>query len=96
CRDDAPALAALRRGTSGSAGEPVRHLLERACGADTAVTATVLDDGTTQVQGPDDLATAAALERLCVLAVVHGWRVVDDERNLGRCRIVLRADKTTP
>jgi coenzyme F420-0:L-glutamate ligase/coenzyme F420-1:gamma-L-glutamate ligase len=96
CRDDAPAVAALLRSASDVAGEPVQPLVERACGPGAAVKVTALDDGSTQVQGSDDLATAAALERVCALAVAHGWRVVADERNLGRCRIVLRADKTTP
>jgi coenzyme F420-0:L-glutamate ligase / coenzyme F420-1:gamma-L-glutamate ligase len=96
CRDDEPALAALRRSAPPAAGDPARHLIERADGPGTALRTTPLDDGSTEVHGPDDLPTAAALERVCALAAVHRWQVVADERNLGRCRIVLRADKTTP
>jgi len=49
-----------------------------------------------EVHGEDDLATAASLERMCALAVVHGWRTTTDERNLGRCRIVLRRGNDGP
>jgi len=49
-----------------------------------------------EVRGDDDLATAASLERMCALAVVRGWRATADERNLGRCRIVLRRGKDGP
>lgn len=97
CRDDPQAVAALT--VSGAAGEPapLADLLARAGGATPVpLRTTPLDEGGTEVCGADDVATAAVLERLCALAVVHGWRLVADERNLGRCRIVVRSGRAGP
>jgi coenzyme F420-0:L-glutamate ligase / coenzyme F420-1:gamma-L-glutamate ligase len=93
CREDARSRAAL----VGASGAEATHatlddLVARAFGA-AAGTSTVrpLTDRDTEVCAADDAAGAVALERLCALAVVHGWDVVGDDRNLGRSRIVLRS-----
>jgi coenzyme F420-0:L-glutamate ligase / coenzyme F420-1:gamma-L-glutamate ligase len=99
CRDDPPALAALAALAGacrdGPGPAPVEDLVARASGA-APLTVHALGDGGTEVRGRDDVATAAALERVCALAAVHGWRVLADERNLGVCRIVLRCGADTP
>jgi coenzyme F420-0:L-glutamate ligase / coenzyme F420-1:gamma-L-glutamate ligase len=94
CRDDPQALSAL--GALGSGARTVEDLVMRAgAGAATLAVRELGSDGA-EVRGPDDVATAAALERVCALAAVHGWRVLADDRNLGVCRIVLRCGAGTP
>jgi coenzyme F420-0:L-glutamate ligase / coenzyme F420-1:gamma-L-glutamate ligase len=104
-RDDPQDMAALA--ALGSAGEPadVDDLVARAAGQ----VATRLDvrplhgddagagsPREVEVAGAYDVAVSGALERVCALAVVHGWHVVADDRNLGRCRIVLRCGTANP
>jgi coenzyme F420-0:L-glutamate ligase / coenzyme F420-1:gamma-L-glutamate ligase len=99
-RSDATALGALRRDAS-----PIEELVELASlspgeppdGHQAARLRTEpLDDGSVAVVGPDDLVTSAAMERLLVAATTSCWVPVRDERNRGRCRIVLRRDDVDP
>ncbi len=96
CRDDAAALTVLARSAPGAGGRSLEDLVDHAGAPGARLSARTLADGATEVGGADDLLTAAALERLCVLAVAHGWHVVADDRNLGRCRIVVRSGVGTP
>jgi coenzyme F420-0:L-glutamate ligase / coenzyme F420-1:gamma-L-glutamate ligase len=97
CRDDPQGLAALAALTG---PVPVEDLVARAAGpaghAGEAVGVRALGAGGTEVRGPDDLATAGLLERVCALAAMHGWRVLTDDRNLGVCRIVLGSGSGAP
>jgi hypothetical protein len=104
CRDDPQAMDALGGDRGHHAGPAdltrLADLAQRSgspgptrpAGTDAAGRLQVRAVGAEEVEvhGDDDLATAASLERMCALAVVHGWRTTTDERNLGRCRIVLR------
>lgn len=94
CRDDPQALAALAAATQAA---PLEGLVARACGrAPATLKVRALRRGEGEVRGPDDVATSAALERVGALAAVHGWRVVADDRALGRCRMVLRSLRADP
>jgi coenzyme F420-0:L-glutamate ligase/coenzyme F420-1:gamma-L-glutamate ligase len=100
CRDDPQAVAVLTGAAPTEAGdgvETVRGLLTRVAGVGpSGLEVTALEGGVTEVRGPDDLVTAAVLERLCALAVLSGWQVVADERNSGHCRIVVRTGPGGP
>ncbi|MGH3318443.1 MAG: coenzyme F420-0:L-glutamate ligase [Nocardioidaceae bacterium] len=106
-RDDPQDLAALAALASSAEPVDVGDLVARAAGE----VATRLDvralEGDeedagggahreVEVAGAYDVAVSGALERVCALAVVHGWQVVSDDRNLGRCRIVLRCGTANP
>ena len=103
-RDDPQDLTALA--ALASSAEPVdaADLVALAAGqVATHLDIRALDDGAgagplreVEVAGPDDVVVSGALERVCALAVVHGWQVVGDDRNLGRCRIVLRCGQANP
>lgn len=95
-RRDGPDLEALVRSGADAARRPLHDLLELTGNGAGDLVVQDLEEGLAEVSGPDDLPTAAALERLCVLAVAHGRRVVADERNLGRCRIVVRSGPGGP
>jgi len=99
CRDDPQATAALASSAVHLTGSAVlaqlTELAERALPSG-RLQVSAVGDGEAEVRGENDLATAAALERMCALAAVHGWRAVADDRNLGRCRIVLRRGKRDP
>jgi coenzyme F420-0:L-glutamate ligase/coenzyme F420-1:gamma-L-glutamate ligase len=110
CRDDAQATAALGGNSARhSAHADLALLAELARRSGSArppggdrprdagrLRVRALGDEEAEVEGHDDLATAASLERMCALAVVHGWWTTADERNLGRCRIVLRRGNGGP
>jgi hypothetical protein len=89
CRDDPSALAALRREQTA-----LGDLLRRATAGRIVLRTREVAAGW-EVSGPDDLVTAAALERAVILATTTQWRVVEDGRNHGRCRIVLRSGEAT-
>jgi coenzyme F420-0:L-glutamate ligase / coenzyme F420-1:gamma-L-glutamate ligase len=98
-RDDPQDLAALAALASSAGPVEVDDLVARAAGQ----VATRLDvralhgsPRDVEVAGAYDVAISGALERVCALAVVHGWQVVGDDRNLGRCRIVLRCGTANP
>jgi coenzyme F420-0:L-glutamate ligase / coenzyme F420-1:gamma-L-glutamate ligase len=98
-REDPQDLAALAALASSAEPVDVDDLVARAAGQ----VATRLDVRDLQrsprdveVAGAYDVAISGALERVCALAVVHGWQVVADDRNLGRCRIVLRCGTANP
>lgn len=98
-REDPQDLAALAALASSAEPVDVDDLVARAAGQ----VATRLDVRALQgsprdveVAGAYDVAISGALERVCALAVVHGWQVVADDRNLGRCRIVLRCGTANP
>jgi coenzyme F420-0:L-glutamate ligase / coenzyme F420-1:gamma-L-glutamate ligase len=109
-RDDPQDLAALAALASSAAPVDVTDLVARAAGeVESRLDVRALrdddDDGDdagsgahreVEVSGAFDVAVSAALERICALAVVHGWQVVTDDRNLGLCRIVLRCGTPNP
>ncbi|HET7327394.1 MAG TPA: coenzyme F420-0:L-glutamate ligase [Nocardioidaceae bacterium] len=92
-RHDPAALGALRR--DATTVEDLLALATRS-GVPVSLHTHVLADGTVEVSGADDLLTAAALERLLVAATTTQWRLVGDERNNGRCRIVVRQEGAGP
>jgi hypothetical protein len=96
CRDDPQALAALAGASPQVAQAGVEAVLARLGRPDEKGLRARALGRDTEVSGPDDLVTAALLERLCALAVVSGWRVVADDRNSGRCRIVVRTGPGGP
>ncbi len=111
CRDDPRAVAALAGGaakvTSPTDLAVLADLAQRSGRPKVAgsphsredagpLEVRALGDDEAEVAGEDDLATAASLERMCALATAHGWRTVHDDRNLGRCRIVLRRGTRDP
>lgn len=95
-RDDTGTLSVLRRSSTGGVPEPVRRLVDLASADPTLLDVCEAGDETVEVSGAPDVATAAALERVCSLSVVHGWAVAEDDRNLGVCRIVLRSGDPGP
>lgn len=95
-RSDAAALSVLRRDQV-----EIDDLVATASVSPAEATPVRLDvqplrDGTVAVSGADGLATSAALERLLVAATTTQWVPVRDDRNLGRCRIVLRTENLGP
>jgi coenzyme F420-0:L-glutamate ligase / coenzyme F420-1:gamma-L-glutamate ligase len=98
-RDDPQDLAALAALASSAEPVDVDDLVARAAGqVATRIDVRALHGSPRDVEvaGAYDVAISGALERVCALAVVHGWQVVADDRNLGRCRIVLRCGTANP
>jgi coenzyme F420-0:L-glutamate ligase / coenzyme F420-1:gamma-L-glutamate ligase len=96
CRSDPRALEALVRSGTDAVDRPLQDLVELVGAGSGELVLRPLEDGLVEVSGEDDLVTAATLERLCALAVAHGRLVVSDDRNLGRCRIVVRSVPGSP
>ena len=92
-RDDAVALGALRHDAVGIADLVA---LATHTGVPARLETRMLADESVEVSGADDLVTAAALERLLVAATTTQWRLVSDERNNGRCRIVVGPEGAGP
>jgi len=92
-RTDAGALGALRRERT-EIGELVA--LATSSRAPARLDVEHRADGSIEISGDDDLPTAAALERVVVAATTTQWHVVADDRNSGRCRLVVREERAVP